>query len=71
MKEKHSRWDSPCDTFQSPVHLPEGWLGVEPRRPNWREDLVCEKCGWPKSAHDEREIARNKVTRAEHRAHGA
>ena len=51
MNDAITRWDAPCDAFQSPVHLPEDWLGVEPRRPNWRGDLVCERCGWPKSAH--------------------
>ena len=58
MNGKVPRWNSPCDAFQSPVHLPESWFGVEPRRPNWREDLVCERCGWPKSAHEVHAVAR-------------
>ena len=70
MSENFTRWDSPCDVFQSPVHLPEGWLGVEPRRPNWRDDLVCEKCGWPKGAHIHRETARNEEAHGEQGAHG-
>jgi hypothetical protein len=63
MKNKVPRWDAPCDEFQSPVHLSDDWLGVEPRRPEWRDDLVCERCGWPKSAHSSHQMVHGSKTR--------